>query len=79
MQKRSPRVLSQDREDNKHKYLLNMKWDNIGLTQTRYSNTFNLHKLQGDGGGLLRTGSKTERGSQLFEVLTEEDPGQGFE
>ena len=73
MQKRSPRVLSEDK-GNKNKHLLNMKWDNIGLKQTQYSNTFNLHKLQGESGGLLRTGSKTERGSQLFEVLTEEDP-----
>lgn len=32
----------------KNPQLLSMKWDNIGLQQTQYSNTFNLHQLQSE-------------------------------
>ncbi len=78
MQNLSPRIRTVEdmiNTESKTKYLLNMKWDDIGLKQTQFSNTFNVYKPEGESkSALKRTGSKTERASQLFEVLTEEDP-----
>ena len=65
---------SSEGKKSKTKQLLNMKWDNIGLQQTQYSNTFNLHKLQSEERrAYVTAGIKSDHASQLFEVLTEED------
>ena len=65
---------SSEGKKSRTKQLLNMKWDNIGLQQTQYSNTFNLHKLQSEERrAYVTAGIKSDHASQLFEVLTEED------
>ena len=53
----------------KRKKLLAMKWDNIGLQQTQYSNTFNLHKLQ----ELASSRKMADTAPNLYEVLTDGD------
>lgn len=54
----------------KNPQLLSMKWDNIGLQQTQYSNTFNLHQLQSEDKQAFTAAG--DHPSNLFEVLTEE-------